>query len=338
MTSSKLLLSEYHKLNSNIRKIYVIPKIDLTNKETDYLYQLYKEFILHEIPVNIEIESLSVFAHPKFFWKRITGEKNIVHYHWFECRDIKSIFGLFWKFKWLLFYKLTGGKIVWTVHNKYPHIKKYFSLNKLMRRLLANLADRLHVHCALSVEIMTPLLNVNKKKFFIVNHPTFPSKIISMNESRNNLREIYGLPGIEDKTIFLMFGNIAEYKGITEAVGIFKELHRNQYLIIVGGAKQGDESYLNSLTKQIKNSPNISLVNKIVPDEEVPVIFNAANFVLFNFSDILTSGSVHLALSYNKPVIIPNIGCLTELTGEGIYKFNVDKNSEENLKRVLESL
>lgn len=41
----------------------------------------------------------------------------------------------------------------------------------------------------------------------------------------------------------------------------------------------------------------------------------AADPVLFSSRDVLTSGSAILAMTFDKPVVGPNIGCLPELLG-----------------------
>ncbi|MCD6460335.1 hypothetical protein J7L67_06675 [bacterium] len=43
---------------------------------------------------------------------------------------------------------------------------------------------------------------------------------------------------------------------------------------------------------------------------------NCADFVVLPFRKIFTSGSVMLALSFSKPVIVPAIGPITELLGK----------------------
>jgi hypothetical protein len=59
--------------------------------------------------------------------------------------------------------------------------------------------------------------------------------------------------------------------------------------------------------------PCIRLDLRSVPVGEVEVLFSAADLVVLPFSDIMHSGSAILALSLNKPVLVPARGCLPEL-------------------------
>jgi glycosyltransferase involved in cell wall biosynthesis len=54
------------------------------------------------------------------------------------------------------------------------------------------------------------------------------------------------------------------------------------------------------------------------PSEELQVYHNAADVMVLPFSAMLTSGTVILALSWKKPIIVPALGCLPELITDDI--------------------
>jgi beta-1,4-mannosyltransferase len=220
------------------------------------------------------------------------------------------------------------------VHNKLPHADKYISLNKIIRKYMAHISDKLQVHCKTEIDILAPFFNVDKSKFFIVNHPEFPAEII---EKRNavellNKRFFHGKIESGDK-LFLMFGEMAGYKGIKEIVAIFNSLNVRKKLIIGGIVKKGNMKYYNEFSSSVKNRDQILIYNKRIPDEDIPVFFNSCDYALFNFRDVLTSGSVVLALNYGKNVIVPSKGCLKELNGEKVIHFN----NEEELRNILKN-
>jgi len=334
----QVLLNEYKTLQPDVQKIFVVPLINEVNKQTDYLYQLYKTLIEEKNPEYPEIESLSVFAHPQFFLSRLKGEKILLHYHWFEVKDIKSLLGIFWKLFWIVLFKISGGKLIWTVHNKYPH-EGYRALNKYVRIIMAQLANRLHVHCGSAIELVTPILKTKKEKFFVVPHPGFEVKISSKEESRSVLNKKYLTNRLKpDDKLFLMFGAIARYKGMNEVVDVFNKPSLNKKLVIAGYIKKGNEDYFTELNKLIDDKEIIIIIAKLIPDEDVPIFFNSADYIIFNYDDVLTSGGVNLALSYKKPVVIPSLGCLKELKGEGIFHFDVEGNRKQSLFSLLEKL
>ena len=52
--------------------------------------------------------------------------------------------------------------------------------------------------------------------------------------------------------------------------------------------------------------------SRFFPNEDLQLLFNAADVGVFPFSDVLTSGSVITALSFAIPVIVPATGCVPE--------------------------
>jgi glycosyltransferase involved in cell wall biosynthesis len=67
------------------------------------------------------------------------------------------------------------------------------------------------------------------------------------------MRDISAIYLRNDDKIFLMFGAIAEYKGIKEVIEVFKKLNENNKLIIAGFIKKGNINYLNDLKKSADN-------------------------------------------------------------------------------------
>ncbi len=330
------LLKEYLALAPRLKKIYVVPLSNPKNKNTDYLYQFYKE-IIEGNAGSLRIEFLSVYFHFKLFVKKLYGENSLLHYHWFEVSDLKSLSGIFWKILWISLYKLIGGKIIWTVHNKSPHSKNYKSLNILLTKYLAKISDRLHVHCESAVKIMAPILNVPETKFLIIEHPNFEVEILDKQKSLVLLKNKFPQIKIDNqKKVFLAFGAIAEYKGLVEIINLLCEFN-NSILIIAGLVKKGSESYFKKMAAAAENKNNIIIISKFIDEEELNLFFGITDFVIFNFDDILTSGSIVLALNYNKKVIAPAMGCIKDIKNENLILFNKD-DSDSNLEKVLKNL
>jgi glycosyltransferase involved in cell wall biosynthesis len=325
---------EYQKLCPGITKVFVVPKIPQKNKDTSYLYQFYKSF--HEDSSSqIKIKTFNAALLPLIFLNRIKFEKSILHYHWFEFEDAKSFIGIKWKLFWIIIYKMLGGKIIWTVHNKYPHHNKYLFLNKKVRRLLAKIANRLHIHCESAINTCAGVLGVPEDKFFVVRHPVFSSTIIERDKAIEELNKKYLSGKIKpgDK-VFLMFGAIAEYKGIKEVINIFRRLDKRNRLLIAGFIKIRNEKYFNEL-QLISDKENIFVIGDMIPDEDVPYFFNSSDCTIFNYRDVLTSGGVHLSLAYKKPVIAPLSGCLKELHNDVVNFFETTGDRNKNLHNII---
>jgi beta-1,4-mannosyltransferase len=327
----------YTSLNKNVEKVFVVPKINYSLRETDYLCRLYADF-LEDPQSKIRIKSLSVFTHPKIFFSYIFNRKIVLHYHWFEAQDVKSFAGIFWKLFWIILYKIIGGKVVWTIHNKYPHTPNFKSFNKSIRKVMARIADKLHVHCTAAIGIMEKVLNVNRDKFVVINHPSFISRKYSREEAAEKIEKNYNLKIGNDDKIFLMFGNIASYKGILETAECFLNLPANKKLLIVGGVKKGNAEYFSKIFNLSSKSKNIKIIEKIISEDEVPIFFNLTDYIIFNYRQVLTSGGIFLALNYDKKVIAPSIGCIPELENSNIVLFDHSDSNEKTLLKLLQSI
>ena len=117
----------------------------------------------------------------------------------------------------------------------------------------------------------------------------------------------------QEKYVFAFFGGIRPNKGLEELIQAFIRIRNENTHLVIAGAIDRQESYAKSLLKTADNNPRIHFYFKRIPDKEVQVFINASDVVVLPFSKILTSGSAHLAMSFQRPVIAPNVGCLSEL-------------------------
>lgn len=328
-------ISDLYKLTTtNVRKVYVFPRILSSSQFNPYLQLLYEEFLEGENRGGIDVSSPHPLI-PVFIFKRIFLEKSIVHYHWLEFSSMKGFFIVFWKMFLLVCYKITGGKIVWTPHNKQPHAKRYFVINMLLYRLMAKMATRIHVHCNEAIKTLIPILQVPEKKFYVVRHPDYKVKIISQKLAIEHIQKSFSIT-LYKRPVFLVYGYIAEYKGILEVLPFF--IGRDCSLIIAGKCKKGEEAYLDRIVKIVNNISNIILIEQFLSSQNEMHLFNASDCVVFNLKDFLSSGSVVLARSYKKMILVPDTGCCKDLDDCGVYKFSTLDEFGETVNTLVEDM
>lgn len=319
------LLQLYRELLTDDPKkpvpLYVVPLIRYSHKRSDYLYLLYQEIIENHSDT-FTVESVSVWQHWKFVWQAQFRNDVVLHYHWLECTDMKSLFGMGFKLFCIIMFKLLGCSIVWTLHNKMPHDRKYEKLNFIIRSKMARRADLIHIHCKSAIPEMSRFYSVPESKFRVIPHPEFPSTSITRDRSIQKINKAGSLSLRTEDTIFLMFGNISAYKQIDKVCELFKQLPDRKKLLVVGPVKKGQISVYQKILSIEKQTDNIFVVPHFIPEAMVPFYMNAADCLLFNYRDILTSGGVELAKSYNRPIIAPSKGCLTEMKGKSITLFS----------------
>jgi glycosyltransferase involved in cell wall biosynthesis len=182
---------------------------------------------------------------------------------------------------------------------------------------IAQLADQVIVHLGSQKAILTRL-RIPSEKIHIIPHGT---EICDGDKKASRKR--LGLP--TDANILLMFGFVKKHKCIhivLEALGEILGKFKDACLFIAGGiapgASQKDRDYAEFLEKRIGElglQNNVIYPNKFFPNEDVPYLLRAADIVLFPYyeEDRSASGSFHLALGANKPIIASRIPKFEEL-------------------------
>jgi len=146
---------------------------------------------------------------------------------------------------------------------------------------------------------------------------------ISLQEARNKL-DIK----IED-IVFLYFGRIRQYKGLPELIDAFQKLNSSQQAKILIVGKPFNDEIATNIKNSCKDNVQIRNILEFIPDDDIQIYMNAADIVVLPFKDILTSGSIILSMSFGKPIIAPEIGCITDVldykggflyTGDGLIE------------------
>lgn len=330
MSTEQKLAELYNELSDAPEKrIFVVPVIRYEYKNSDYLYLLYENLISDQ---SFNIEDLSVWQHWKLIAAGFNKSNHIIHYHWFECQDLRSMVGMIYKFICLVISKMLGANIVWTCHNKMPHDGRFYRLNFKIRKWMAHNADRIHIHCKSVIPEISGFFRVHPGKFRVIPHPLYPAEKVDKYIAIKEINHLRNLDLNKTDTLFLMFGNISKYKGIEDVCRIFRNLDDNKKLLIVGPVKKGQMQCYRNIKKLSEGSKNIIIIPHFIKEKNVPFYFNAADCAIFNYRTILTSGGVELARSYNLPVMVPPVGCLGELSGENVQFFDNPAGLEKLIK------
>jgi glycosyltransferase involved in cell wall biosynthesis len=279
---------------------------------TDYLiHGIRKVYPASEIKIVAE-QGASPLKEDKFevipFWDR--DEIHIQHeysIYKFDDRLPKVLQGLDEK-----------AKKVITIHCVRPaQFSERGAVDENFAARIAQLADQVIVHLGSQKAILTRL-RIPSEKIHIIPHGTE-----ICDEDKKASRKRLGLP--TDANILLMFGFVKKHKcihivleALVEILGIFKDA----CLFIAGGiapgASQKDRDYAEFLEKRIGElglQNNVIYPNKFFPNEDVPYLLRASDIVLFPYyeEDRSASGSFHLALGANKPIIASRIPKFEEL-------------------------
>lgn len=130
--------------------------------------------------------------------------------------------------------------------------------------------------------------------------------------STEALRKQFGFS--QNNKVLLFFGYVRKYKGLDlliDAFPIIKNSIPNAKLLIVGEFYDSPDFYLNKI-KQLQIEKDTVVVNQFVPNEEVGKYYKACDLVILPYRSATQSGILNVAYGFSKPVLVTNVGGLSE--------------------------
>jgi glycosyltransferase involved in cell wall biosynthesis len=254
---------------------------------------------------NVHIRNLLTYYNPfSWLWAGLTIHGKIVHAQWWS-HVLAPIY-----FVMLLICKARGKKIIITVHNVLPHEKSH--LSTFLNRLILSLGDKFIVHNKKNKEAILDNYRIPESKVSIIPHGVLtpvPVKGISKEEARKYL----GIP--QDEKVILNFGNIRDYKGLDillQTLAMIKEQIKNVKFIIAGECWGSFKKYDEIIRA---NELEDYIVKRLcfIPPSEVEYYFSASDAVVLPYKYFDSqSGAGALALPFNKPLVVTNVGGLPD--------------------------
>lgn len=230
----------------------------------------------------------------------------------------------------LLLVKTIGADVVWTVHNKHNHEKHHLRLDRLMNRFVSRVADELTVECESAKSSIIDLFGVKGSKIHVVPEGSY---IGSYADDTNRIEAREQL-GLDNKAfVFVYFGMIRRYKGLPDLLDAFDALESDAVLLVAGNPYT--EEIQHEIRSRVEAMPDIGARLEFIPNEEVQYYMHAADVVTLPYRDIMTSGSVLLAMSFGRPVVAPMLGCIPSVLPEEPGGFLYEANNERSLRDAL---
>ena len=207
-------------------------------------------------------------------------------------------------------------KLVWTAHNLVAHDAKDVALETKMLQRLITRCD--------GIIVLSDAAEKELRRLYDVPSSTLVQKAphghyidcypndITPEQARAKL-------GIEaNAQVFLSVGAIRPYKGHLNLIKTFGAMATaGQRLIIAGNTKNADyrQQLHQEVARQSAINPNchVELQLRMVPDDELQILFNASDICVLPFSNVLNSGSLLMAMSFGMPVVASNLGSIPEV-------------------------
>ncbi len=118
-------------------------------------------------------------------------------------------------------------------------------------------------------------------------------------------------PPEEEPHTVLFFGRIEAYKGLKYLIESEPRVSEriSDYKIIVAG--RGED--LDRLKPRIAGNPRFEIHDRFLPNEEVALYFQRSSVVVLPYLEASQSGVTPMAFAFGKPVIVTDVGSLSEM-------------------------
>ena len=235
-------------------------------------------------------------------------------HHFYKAEDLDACVKRYHDFaENLSFARSLGYRIVWTAHNVYPHERQHPEVDHLARLMMCQSAHEVTAHCRYAADLVrkhfyrTGNLHVIPHGNYIDAYPN----TISRSDARNRL----GIP--ESRFVYLFIGNARPYKGLENLVQAFRDVGGDDTELLLAARRGLFPAYAEKIEAMVAGDRNIRMVtSSFFAADEFQLYLNASDVVVLPFTDVLTSGTAIMALSFGKPVVMPGMGCLPELVDD----------------------
>jgi glycosyltransferase involved in cell wall biosynthesis len=132
--------------------------------------------------------------------------------------------------------------------------------------------------------------------------------------TRESARAALGLDG----EVAVFFGYVRRYKGLDLLLQAWPRVRaRRPVTLVVGGEFYEDAAPYRALAAAAGGEPAVRLLDRYLADDEVEALFKAADVVVLPYRSATQSGVTHVAYALGVPVIITDVGGLSETVRDG---------------------
>jgi len=219
------------------------------------------------------------------------------------------------------------NKILFITENVISHEGRF--VDKFLTKLGIKNADKFLV---LSDTVEKSLKEYSgNKKIYKSSLPVYDCYNTGDIEDITKLKSELGFS--QSDRIILFFGYVRKYKGLNILLDAMPELikyDKNIKLLIVGEFYDNADKYYKQID-DLKINDNVKVIQKFVPNEDVGIYYNVSELVVLPYLEATQSGVLNIAYGFNKPVVVTDVGGLSEDVDEGKTGFVVKSGDVKSL-------
>lgn len=218
------------------------------------------------------------------------------------------------------------NRIIFITENVMSHEGRF--IDRLLTKLGLKNAN---AFVALSNIVEDALKDFTDKKIYKSALPIYGGYNLNKNLDVKKQKVEFGFK--EDDDILLFFGYVRKYKGLNVLLGAMPEILKKNpkaKLLIVGEFYDSPDKYYEQINNLgIKDS--VKVVQRFVPNEEVGLYYSIADLVILPYLSATQSGVLNIAYGFGKPVIVTDVGGLSEDVIDGKTGYVIKPGNEDEI-------
>jgi glycosyltransferase involved in cell wall biosynthesis len=218
-------------------------------------------------------------------------------------------------------------------HNVLPHEEGLAMklIHKPFTKILLKKVDDITALSKSELRVAKKLAQETKTTFILENSyaSLLSNKKVSKSVARKKL-------GIKNEKVILSFGAVRKYKGVEDLVEAISLLPKKEdYMLVVAGAFWGGVEKYQVLAKEFGVEKNIKFIDKYIPDEEIPILFGAADLLVLSHRSATQSAIPQLAYVYSTPIIATNVAGNAPFVEEGRNGFIIPPKNPKEMSKAI---
>ena len=223
--------------------------------------------------------------------------------------------------------KLENCRLVALIDNLIPHESRPGD-KFLTTYFLKNIPH----YIVMSQAVKSDLLRLKPSAKVITQpHPIYNQ--YGENVTKKEAKALLNLP--ENKKVILFFGLVRKYKGLDlllEALAKVKIQH-DLLLLVAGEFYEAIDEY-KQLAERLDLTERIIWHDRFIPNDMVRYYFSASNLLVLPYRTATQSGVTQVAFHFETPVLITNVGGLSEIIMDGINGLVAEPGVDDLAKKL----
>jgi beta-1,4-mannosyltransferase len=207
--------------------------------------------------------------------------------------------------------RMRGTKIIWTMHNFHSHEALHPALEPwFWRHFIPRVDGAISLSAVGLSQAVSQFPRLRDIPTTVIPHGHYRAEYPS---NGHDARSVLGIPA--DAKVIMFFGAVRTYKNVDVLIRAFRKVRTPNALLYVVGQPNSSQLTTDILRESSLDS-RVRVKFEFVKSHDVATYLSAADLVVLPYRDVLNSGSALLALSCNRPILVPERGSMGELLSE----------------------